>query len=289
MKKNISIKNIAIFATLMFTQPVISALHEAVKNNDRATVESLLKDGAHIEELADGDTPLHAASRWGHIDMIELLINERADIEAQNKDGYTPLYLAAGQGYKDIVKQLLQAGASSKQYLILEQALKGGQRADRKRLEDTFKWILQAGASSKRSKQPLMRRPHKGVDSVKTVQLILLMDKSYWEDSLSSQAQELLQRYNFELGFFEYFLKKSKELGKQLYQERSKKFEKQLHQEIESFFEVYNMPKVLIPLIIAYDDCDSFDRGEQLLKVDDRECLLEKVIAQLGTDSEIPD
>ena len=77
---------------------------------------------------------------------------------------------------------MLKAGPSIQQCQILERALDG--------YEDNKQVLQRYGRNIS----------DKGVDSIKTFQLILLMENSYSEDSLSSQAQELLRRYKFDLG-----------------------------------------------------------------------------------------
>ena len=44
------------------------------------------------------------ASNKGHTDIVKLLLENKADIEAKNKTNSTPLIIASDKGYKDIVK-----------------------------------------------------------------------------------------------------------------------------------------------------------------------------------------
>ena len=62
------------------------------------TSELLLKAGASVDaENNRGETSLHKASLYGHLDIIRLLVSAGADVNALNKDGFTPLhYSAAG-------------------------------------------------------------------------------------------------------------------------------------------------------------------------------------------------
>jgi len=36
-------------------------------------------------------TPLHFSSCYGHLCVVEYLVNQKADINTKNKTGYTPL------------------------------------------------------------------------------------------------------------------------------------------------------------------------------------------------------
>jgi ankyrin repeat protein len=72
--------------------------------------------GAHIVEVAAGDTPLHIALRTA-VDTnptIEDLLAQGANVNAQNKSGDTPLHIAARNGASSaVIARLLAAGASA--------------------------------------------------------------------------------------------------------------------------------------------------------------------------------
>ena len=59
----------------------------------------------------NNDTALHSAVDDGHRDVVELLIDAGADIEAQDSTGETPLHYACENGKLAILKMLLKAGA----------------------------------------------------------------------------------------------------------------------------------------------------------------------------------
>ncbi|MCD4783719.1 MAG: ankyrin repeat domain-containing protein [Candidatus Eremiobacteraeota bacterium] len=58
----------------------------------------------------DGWTPLYVAISWGEIEMVKLLIDNGADVNAKNK-GITPLHGAAIGGKTDSVMLLIDNGA----------------------------------------------------------------------------------------------------------------------------------------------------------------------------------
>lgn len=60
-----------------------------------------------------GWTPLHYAATGGHVDVLQLLIDHHAYIDAASPNGSTPLMMAAMYGTDDAVRLLLSAGADS--------------------------------------------------------------------------------------------------------------------------------------------------------------------------------
>lgn len=73
----------------------------------------LLDKGAHADaKTPTGRTPLFEACWAGHGEVVTLLLNKGADVNAtMPKDGETPLYYAIFTGQTAIVKQLLDHGA----------------------------------------------------------------------------------------------------------------------------------------------------------------------------------
>ncbi len=90
-----------------------SILYEACKAGDIEQVRSLCVNGADIEASCYYIqwTPLQIASKYGHIDIVKLLINLGADIEAKTLGIFTSLYSASLCGHIDVVKLLINLGA----------------------------------------------------------------------------------------------------------------------------------------------------------------------------------
>jgi ankyrin repeat protein len=59
-----------------------------------------------------GATSLHIASYHGYSELVELLLEKGAHVNAKTKNGATPLHMAALQGNIDIVKMLFGKGAN---------------------------------------------------------------------------------------------------------------------------------------------------------------------------------
>lgn len=64
---------------------------------------------------ASGYTPLHYAATGGHTDVIEVLLDAGADVNARGSRGETPLLLAASKGNVEVVELLIDNGADVNQ------------------------------------------------------------------------------------------------------------------------------------------------------------------------------
>jgi ankyrin repeat protein len=90
-----------------------TALIAAVSHNSIACVRLLLEHGADPKVTDNaGWTPLIFAAYFGGSDeMLNLLLDRGAEINAQNDRGITALYLASASGHVPQVKLLLARGA----------------------------------------------------------------------------------------------------------------------------------------------------------------------------------
>ena len=92
-----------------------SDLLTAVDEGQSDVVQELLDSGIDPNKDAspDGAYPLHLASLKGNKEMVQILLDNGAEISlrATNKDKATPLHWAAFFGQKDVVSLLLGAGA----------------------------------------------------------------------------------------------------------------------------------------------------------------------------------
>lgn len=55
--------------------------------------------------------PIHEAALTGDVELMEMLIDNGADVDARDVHGYTPLLLAIQEGNTDIAKTLIANGA----------------------------------------------------------------------------------------------------------------------------------------------------------------------------------
>lgn len=86
-----------------------SPLSYTAKYGHAELVKLLVKKGAHINAAdRDGCTPLYWS--W-NMDMAQLFIENGADVSAADRDGWTPLHRALHRGHMDIAQLLIEKGA----------------------------------------------------------------------------------------------------------------------------------------------------------------------------------
>lgn len=87
-------------------------LHAAAAGNSAEIVAVLIDAGAYVDaRQAGGFTALHSAAQNGNLDMARLLLANRADPNATTDDNKTALILAQEAGHEPIVELLRQHGA----------------------------------------------------------------------------------------------------------------------------------------------------------------------------------
>ena len=86
-----------------------SPLYMAAKYGHKDVVILLLKRGADINKGKGnvyGRTPLHMAAFWGHKGVVRVLLEKGAEVDMKDTFGGTPLSDAAGNGHKQVVQLL---------------------------------------------------------------------------------------------------------------------------------------------------------------------------------------
>ncbi|KAK7463981.1 hypothetical protein BaRGS_00038021 [Batillaria attramentaria] len=87
-------------------------LHLAAGYNNVEVAEFLLENGADVNAQDKGGLiPLHNASSYGHVDIAALLIKFNTCVNAQDRWGFTPLHEAAQKGRTQLCALLLAHGA----------------------------------------------------------------------------------------------------------------------------------------------------------------------------------
>jgi ankyrin repeat protein len=107
---------IHVFAVFVAATSVAHAADErvvgAARNGDAVTVRALIQQRADVNAAEkDGTTALHWAARAGDADLVTVLLRAGASASAANRYGLTPLLVASANGHAAIVDALLKAGA----------------------------------------------------------------------------------------------------------------------------------------------------------------------------------
>ncbi|MBN2181513.1 MAG: ankyrin repeat domain-containing protein [Sedimentisphaerales bacterium] len=92
-------------------------IHKAAYKGDLKKVKKIIDRKPNQINVQDvlGKTPLHFASSKGHIEIVEFLLNNDADVDTEMFTGDTPLMIAARyarDGKYETIKTLLEHGAN---------------------------------------------------------------------------------------------------------------------------------------------------------------------------------
>ncbi len=109
LKGQLNLAQLLINRQADINHPGWTALHYAATGGHTDLIQLLLDESAYIDaESPNGTTPLMMAAKYGNGKSVELLIAEGADIQAKNLLGLTALDFAV-QGSQPDVIQLIQA------------------------------------------------------------------------------------------------------------------------------------------------------------------------------------
>ncbi|MEI6809586.1 MAG: ankyrin repeat domain-containing protein, partial [bacterium] len=89
----------------------VTVLGAAVLQGNMEICRKLLTAGAKVDGNAGTFGPLHLAAERGDLDVVDLLIQSGADVNARGENGLTPLHRAAQMDRPEVVGRLLAKGA----------------------------------------------------------------------------------------------------------------------------------------------------------------------------------
>jgi ankyrin repeat protein len=91
----------------------VTILHDMAQKGNIEKAELLLNYGAHLNAIDEEyqSTPLGMAAKWGHPEMVALLLSRGADPNKAGAEWARPLSWARTKRWTEIEKKLLTAGA----------------------------------------------------------------------------------------------------------------------------------------------------------------------------------
>jgi cytohesin len=100
-------------AALLLARNANVNINDAAKLGDLKRVAKLVTENPPSVQSADalGNTPLMWAAAYGHEDVVQFLLANKAAVNARNQEEKTALHWAVGNGNKDVVALLLSNGA----------------------------------------------------------------------------------------------------------------------------------------------------------------------------------
>ena len=170
----------------------------AVKNSYVEIVKILLAKGASVDAPSHSlfsdnalHNALHAAAEGCHVEIIELLINAKPNIDARDSNEDTPLILACGHACKNKtmgIKKLIDAGANVKAKNDRGEtplhALAMSECSEQECLK-VLQWLIDAGANihakDKQGRQPLHLAAQYG--NVEMVKKLLELGANPWAET----------------------------------------------------------------------------------------------------------
>lgn len=91
----------------------MTPLHLAAAKGLYGVVQILLENKAEVDvQNSKGDIPLHLAVINDHFDVVQIFLERGVNIDVKTCDNFTSLHIAAEKGYEKVVELLLQRKAS---------------------------------------------------------------------------------------------------------------------------------------------------------------------------------
>ena len=88
-------------------------LHAAAGVGNAEVIPVLVQAGADVNAKVNntGSTPLYFAAQFGRVEVIPALVKAGANVNAKADKGFTPLHAAAGKGNTEMISVLIKVGA----------------------------------------------------------------------------------------------------------------------------------------------------------------------------------
>ncbi len=86
-------------------------IDEAAKMGQLGAVRWHVENGADVNKVIYGRTPLHVAAMNGHEEVVRFLLAHGANVNARTATGETPLRWAKGKRQDEVAQILIRQGA----------------------------------------------------------------------------------------------------------------------------------------------------------------------------------
>ncbi len=118
LNKIVPVRPISFLAVCLLSAALITGcassgtpLYNAIKAGQIDNARTMINKGQYINDSTNGATPLISSAFYGYTNLVRLLIDNGADLEAKNNHGVTALMWASTKGHLDIAKILVESGA----------------------------------------------------------------------------------------------------------------------------------------------------------------------------------
>jgi len=185
-----------------------TSMHIAVEERSIDCIRLLLQYGATIDCLSRFQgTPLHDAARLGYLEVVQLLVENGAKLNARSM-GQTPAMSAARGGQTEILRYFVEKGTSLTQRDMAGDTLLHAAGVSN---AHTFSYLLQIGCSPKVENYlgvtPVVNALEHATNNMAKVSLIMNWDLDYercirqvpfnWYDDICTVLKLLFKRLGF--------------------------------------------------------------------------------------------
>jgi ankyrin repeat protein len=114
LKGNLQLAKLLIGRQADINHPGWTPLHYAATGGHINLIQVLLDESAYIDaESPNGTTPLMMAARYGSLKAVQLLLDEGADVQLKNQLGLSALDFAKQANRMDVYNELMDAQAKA--------------------------------------------------------------------------------------------------------------------------------------------------------------------------------
>jgi ankyrin repeat protein len=86
-------------------------LHIALRDDYDEMTKLLIESGLDLDMLDNESTPLYLAAQFNKLELVDLMLAKKVDVNKSNKLGQTPLHIASRNGNIDVINSLIKGKA----------------------------------------------------------------------------------------------------------------------------------------------------------------------------------